>query len=215
VLIGLAGCGLGVAFAGLAGEAGARAAFWTPFAVMFACGLGIRSALVLPVEHRAHWIFRVTEDDAMRADQLRGMDDVATAVVVLPAVAVSLPMLWPLMGWQSLQAALVIAAVGLVAVHIVLLDWRRIPFTCSYLPGKRFAAQSLFLGLALCLSFVLTGKWLLRSAAGNAVATAVVVGSGTATAGLLRRRRLEAWARRPLRFEDEFPDALSLLQLRQ
>jgi hypothetical protein len=36
-----------------------------------------------------------------------------------------------------------------------------------------------------------------------------------AAAYVLRRRRLEAWARRPLMFEDEFPDTLMPLQLRQ
>ena len=215
VLVGLAGCGFGIALNGLMGGSGASAAFWAPFAVMFACGLGVRSSLVLPVEHRANWIFRMTENESTRADELRAMDDVAIAFVVVPAVAASLPILWPVLGWQSLVAALTIGTVGLLTVHAVLLDWRRIPFTCSYLPGKRFVAQSFFLGIGAYLLFVAAGEWLLRTAVGSAAGAGAVIALGLAAAYMLRRRRLEAWARRPLMFEDEFPDTLMPLQLRQ
>ena len=91
VLVGLAACGFGLAANSLMGDEWKAAALWTPFTLMFACGIGVRSSLVLPVEHRANWIFRITEDDATRADQLRAMNDVATVCVAVPAVAASLP----------------------------------------------------------------------------------------------------------------------------
>jgi hypothetical protein len=215
VLVGLAGCGGGIALNGVVGGSGTDAAIWAPFAVMFACGLGVRASLVLPIEHRANWLFRTTEDEGTRADQLRAMDDIATAVVVVPAVAASLPVLWPPLGLQTLAAAVAIATVGLVTVHAVLLDWRRIPFTCSYLPGKRFVAQSFFLGVGAFTVFVLSGEWLLRRAISSPWAAIAIVGMGVAAGWLLRRRRLEEWSRRPLAFEDEFPDAVMALQLTQ
>ena len=98
VLVGLAACGFGLAANSLMGDGWRAAALWTPFALMFACGIGVRSSLVLPVEHRANWIFRITEDDATRADQLRAMNDVATVCVAVPAVAASLPVLWAALG---------------------------------------------------------------------------------------------------------------------
>jgi hypothetical protein len=114
-----------------------------------------------------------------------------------------------------LAAAVAIATVGLVTVHAVLLDWRRIPFTCSYLPGKRFVAQSFFLGVGAFTVFVLSGEWLLRRAISSPWAAIAIVGMGVAAGWLLRRRRLEEWSRRPLAFEDEFPDAVMALQLTQ
>jgi hypothetical protein len=42
-----------------------------------------------------------------------------------------------------------------------------------------------------------------------------VIGLGATAAVVLRRRRLDTWAKRPLMFEDEFPDALMALQLWQ
>jgi hypothetical protein len=215
VVVGLAACGLGLAVNELIGDRWVTAALWTPFALMFACGIGVRSSLVLPMEHRANWIFRITEDDATRADELRAMNDVATVCVAVPAVVASLPALWAALGPEAVVAATVVGIVGLLFVHVVLLDWRRIPFTCSYLPGKRFVAQSFFLGIGAYLTFVLSGEWLLRAAVGSAAGAGAVIGLGLAAAYVLRRRRLAAWARRPLMFEDEFPDTLMPLQLRQ
>ena len=215
VLVGLAACGFGLAVNELMGDGWAAAALWTPFALMFACGIGIRSSLVLPMEHRANWIFRITEDDATRADELRAMNDVATVCVAVPAAAVSLPALWAAMGPRSVIAAAVVGIVGLLFVHVVLLDWRRIPFTCSYLPGKRFVAQSFFVGCAGYVVFILAGEWLVRTALSSTAGATVIVAAGAALAYKLRRRRLDAWARRPLMFEDEFPDTLMALQLWQ
>ena len=215
VLVGLAACGFGLAANSLMGDGWRAAALWTPFALMFACGIGVRSSLVLPVEHRANWIFRITEDDATRADQLRAMNDVATVCVAVPAVAASLPVLWATLGPKAALAAPVVGIVGLLFVHVVLLDWRRIPFTCSYLPGKRFVAQSFFIGCAGYAVFVLAGEWLLRTAVSSTANALVIGAAGAALAYVLRRRRLDAWAKRPLMFEDEFPDALMALELRQ
>ena len=170
---------------------------------------------MLPVEHHANWIFRITEDAATRADQLRAMNDVATVCVAVPAVAASLPMLWAALGPKAVIAAIVVAIVGLLFVHAVLLDWRRIPFTCSYLPGKRFVAQSFFVGCAAYIVFVLAGERLLQTSVTSTASALVIVAAGAALAYVLRRRRLDAWAKRPLMFEDEFPDALMALELRQ
>ena len=215
VLVGLAACGFGLAANSLMGDEWKAAALWTPFTLMFACGIGVRSSLVLPVEHRANWIFRITEDAATRADQLRAMNDVATVCVAVPAVAASLPLLWAALGPKAVIAAVVVAIVGLLFVHAVLLDWRRIPFTCSYLPGKRFVAQSFFVGCAAYIVFVLAGERLLQTAVTSTASALVIVAAGAAVAYVLRRRRLDTWAKRPLMFEDEFPDALMALELRQ
>jgi hypothetical protein len=110
-------------------------------------------------------------------------------------------------------ASAVVGIVGLLFVHVVLLDWRRIPFTCSYLPGKRFVAQSFFVGCAAYILFVLTGEWLVQTALSSMAGATVILAAGAGLAYELRRRRLDTWARRPLMFEDEFPDALMALEL--
>jgi hypothetical protein len=227
VLVGLSACGVGIAMnrligADLAGWLGAggplpsslaSAAMWTPFALMFACGLGVRAALALPMEHRANWIFRLTENEATRREQLRAVDHVVTTYVVAVPVAITSPLLWVALGPTALIAAAVVALVGLVFVHAVLLDWRRIPFTCSYLPGKRFVTHSLVFGFIAYLVFTLTGSVLVRAATAGMRPALITAAALSLAAGLLRRRRLAIWSDTPLMFEDEFPDQPIQLRL--
>jgi hypothetical protein len=227
VLVGLSACGAGIAMnsligADLAGWFGgggappsalASAAIWTPFVLMLACGLGVRGALALPMEHRANWIFRLTENGATRRDQLRAVDQVVTMYVVGVPVAAAIPVLWMALGRTGMIAAAVVALVGLVFVHAVLLDWRRIPFTCSYWPGKRLVAHSLVFALVAYVFFTLTGGILVRAATAGLRQALLIAAVLSLVAWLLRRRRLATWSETPLMFEDEFPDQPVVLRL--
>jgi hypothetical protein len=95
----------------------------------------------------------------------------------------------------------------------VLLDWRRIPFTCSYLPGKRFIGHSALIGFAACLLFTLAAGGLVRTAMIGQTQGLMVVSALLVIGFWLRERRLVAWRRTPLMFEDEFPDQPLQLQL--
>ena len=98
-------------------------------------------------------------------------------------------------------------------VHAVLLDWRRIPFTCSYLPGKRFIFYSLTIAILAFAFFMAVGAALVTMARSNPLQTVVIVMILAAAAWLLRRHRLGSWGQAPLMFEDEFPDRVLELQL--
>jgi hypothetical protein len=213
VLVGLSACGVGLAMNSLIGGNLARAALWTPFVFMFACGVGVRAALALPMEYRANWIFQLTEERATRREQFRAVDRlVALFVAGVPAVTAA-PFLWLALGPRAAIAVAVVALIGLVFVHVVLFDWHRIPFTCSYLPGKRFIGHSSMFGLAACVSFTVFG-WALVSGATSGTRRALIIVVVLASAAyLLRRRRLTVWGETPLMFEDEFPDQMQLLNL--
>jgi hypothetical protein len=106
-----------------------------------------------------------------------------------------------------------VALVGVVFVHVVLLDWRRIPFTCSYLPGKRFVAHSLLIGWGAFLLFTVTGAGLVHVATGGPRPAVIIAAALALTGWVLRRRRLATWSETPLMFEDECPDQPQPLQL--
>jgi hypothetical protein len=228
VLVGLSASGLAVAINSFSGadfanafgadqahsSSLASAAMWVPFVLMFACGVSIRATLALPLEQSANWIFRLTESAAARRDQLRAVDHLVTTCVVGVPMALAFPFLWLALGSASILAALVTALLGLVFVHGVLLDWHRIPFTCSYLPGKRFVAQTLVTGLLAFTIFTLGGRAVVRGAITGALwETLLVLGILCLIAYLLRRRRLSVWDRTPLMFEDEFPNRPDVLRL--
>jgi hypothetical protein len=213
ILVGLSACGVGLATIVLTSARPTTSAAIVPFLLMFACGVGVRAALALPIEYRANWIFQVTEDHRTRRDQMRAVDRVVLTYVIGVPVVASAPLLWAALGPDALPAAAVIAAIGFVFVHAVLLDWRRIPFTCSYLPGKRFIGHSALIGVAACLLFTITAAGLMRGALTSTKQGLIITASLIVIGSWLRGRRLAAWRKTPLMFEDEFPDQVLQLQL--
>jgi hypothetical protein len=213
VLIGLSACGIGLATIFLTSTRIRISATFVPFVLMFACGVAARAALALPIEYRANWIFQVTEERITRREQLRAVDRLVTLYVIGVPLALAAPILWLAHQTAALLPAVIIASVGLVFVHAVLLDWRRVPFTCSYLPGKRFIGHSALIGVAACLLFTLTGGGFVSLATVNARMGMIVAASLLVIGYWLRERRLLNWTRTPLMFEDEFPDQLLQLQL--
>jgi hypothetical protein len=225
VLLGLVACGaslevtrlLGADVIGaLRGSSPSRSlidiATWTPFAVMFFCGVSVRAALALPLEHRANWIFRLTEDPSTRPEQMRAVTRAVTLWVTGVPLLATIPLL-VLVPSQALTSAGVVMVIGVLFVHAVLVDWRRIPFTCSYLPGKRLIAHTLVLGFAAFVLFTGAAALIVRLAAPRRNAAAYVIVAGLTVGWVLNRLRLARWRLLPLLFEDEVPDRPLQLEL--
>lgn len=221
VLLGVTACGLALTLNRLFGahvwarlEAKKAAdgfllyvSLWTPFALMFICGLSVRAAIALPMLHRANWIFRLTESDGTRAEQMRAVDRVVTLYVVALPVLVGVPVFWAVLpALKATTALITVSLIGTIFAHGVLLEWRRIPFTCSYMPGKRMVVYTVVPGFAAFVIFTNFSVLLAYSANKRPVYAAII---GTVLAALslmLRRSRLAEWKKTPLMFDDELPD---------
>ena len=104
--------------------------------IMCSAIVGIRVAFAMPMELRANWIFRVNPlrggAEHARAAR-RSLYSLSFIPIWLAAAAV---LLWR---WPWRQAAGHLAVMGLIGIALAeacLLSFRKIPFTCSYLPGK-------------------------------------------------------------------------------
>jgi hypothetical protein len=98
--------------------------------------VGLRLAAAYPANLEANWLFRLTET-ADSADHAMAIRVCALRAVVLPWVA--LPFAVETFTWglgTALPLALIYLAIGLVSAEWLFLGFRKIPFTCSYLPGK-------------------------------------------------------------------------------
>jgi hypothetical protein len=153
------------------------------------------------------------EQDHARVQQLQASVYVIRLLGVATPVAIVLSLQAVLLGFPAIPVAAVTVIFGLLFVEAVMRDWGRIPFTCSYIPGKGFVPQTLL--KALC-SFVLftTFGWATApgAAAGHSAALYVVAIVAGATL-LLARQRREAWRHMPLEFEDQLPTEISSLKL--
>lgn len=177
---------------------------WAPFVLVFVSCLAARTAVMVPIEVRANWIFRVAEQGPERVDQLRaGAWTVARIGVVLP-VAFAFPLQWLVVGWQAAAVMSTGALVcGLLLHGILMEDWTRIPFTCSYLPGKGFLPHTIILGLVSIVAFTAVGTALVRLGVAGSHGAWVLAALLGGIVLLLRRERLRMWARVPIDYEDE------------
>jgi len=186
---------------------------WAPFALMFVASLAVRLALAVPIEQRANWIFRMTERDAARADQLDAAVHTVRWLGAIIPVALVAPVQWLVLGRDAIAASLVALLCGSLLVEILMKDWARIPFTCSYIPGSGFVPQTILTGLVSFVAFTGAGAGLARlnftGHPGSLAADAIVCSA----VWLLRRRRLNRWKDAPLLFEDQLPTEVNPLRL--
>src|SRR5262245_25410239 len=119
--------------------------------VMALAIIGARVAFAIPFDLKANWIFRIA---GVRSgpNNLAAVRRVLYVVAVVPVwlltAAISLT-LWP--SWQNAGHLAVLALTGIILVDICLLRFPKIPFTCSWLPGKSRMNMALLAALGLAL----------------------------------------------------------------
>ncbi len=104
--------------------------------LMLLAVVGMRVVFSLPIALRANWIFRVTEfPDGPACLQARRR--ALYAISVFPVTLASASVLFSIWPWQpAAKHLLVLFLVGVIVAELCLHGTQKLPFTCSYLPGK-------------------------------------------------------------------------------
>jgi len=98
--------------------------------------LGLRIIIAIPVSLRANWIFQLTQIDAVGA-YLNAARRVLLVLAVIPIwFAVSAVMLCYVPSWRTAVHLIALGLVGAILADVAILSLRKLPFTCSYLPGQ-------------------------------------------------------------------------------
>jgi hypothetical protein len=107
-----------------------------PFVLSFFLVLGIRAASSIPIAMEANWIFRISETVDKKHYALGFKKAIIFSAILPLFIMLWLFYLW-LWGWMY---ALLFCLYGMVLscllTEVVFINYRKIPFTCSYLPGK-------------------------------------------------------------------------------
>ena len=155
---------------------------------------GLRATFTFPAELRANWIFQICESEERMA-HIRAVRKWMLLMGVAPLFAFLAPIEFFAVGWRLALIHLSFALLLSLALLNLLLVWfRKIPFTCSYFPGKTSMAVMAFLYLAGFTVYSWTmadlEERLIRSPAGLALfyAAILLILFGLA---LLERRELQ------------------------
>ncbi len=176
--------------------------------------VGLRLAAAFPATLEANWIFRLTETPRS-ADYAEGVRAAAMRTAVWPVLgALGLPyvVLWG--PWPALALLVLAWAVGRLTVEWLFLGFAKVPFTCTYQPGKanlrvtwpKYAA----IFLVYCAWLPALASWLLTRTLAYGIALLLLLGARKALvhAG---ERSLERAGR--LLFDDRAPPFVTGLDL--
>jgi hypothetical protein len=125
--------------------------------LMVSAVIGARMAFAMPRDLRANWIFRLMprRDTRHYLSARRRALVVSSALPVWVASAALVLLTWP---WQPALAHLgVLAVVAAIAIELGLAGSQKLPFTCSYLPGKSRVHVAVYAGLVLLLPAAVYG----------------------------------------------------------
>jgi CubicO group peptidase (beta-lactamase class C family) len=139
--------------------------------------VGARVAVSLPLDLGANWIFRTTPFRA-GAQCLRARRRALLALSVAPALALTAAVLLAIWPWRP--AAEHLAALGCFGVILAEFSFdtaQKIPFTCSYLPGKSNIHVTFWLWFFLIFMGIIGAAVNERKAFESPAATAALLGS--------------------------------------
>ena len=186
---------------------------WAPMTMMLLAIPAVRLALAVPLDLRSNWVFRMTEDVAGRAEVAAASVRIVLALGVVLPLALIGPVQWWVLGRSAAPIIALEGLIGWLVVEWVMADWRRIPFTCSYIPGKGFVPQMFVKAFATYVFFTTATTLILRIALSLPLAGLVVALIVGAAGGALRVHRLRHAPLAPLMFDDELPTDVNPLRL--
>lgn len=157
-----------------------QAVISAPLALSLFVLAGFRYLFRLPVELRANWVFRVNAP-GNRLFFLAAVERFLIYCAVAPVALLTLPLEMRMLGaGTGLVVTLLCALPSLTLMEFLLLQFERVPFTSSYLPGQRPLVQTLLLyALAVTLYVSILGGLIalcLQSAAATLVLFVPLIG---------------------------------------
>jgi hypothetical protein len=107
-----------------------------PLVLSFFTLVGMRVVFAFPAQLGANWIFRLTERKE-KQPYLTGVHRAMLVIGVAPILAVAAPLCVGAWGWRMAGLHMIfVLLMSLLLIEVLLFRLDKIPFTCTYLPGK-------------------------------------------------------------------------------
>ena len=124
---------------------------FTTVAMMCIAVVGTRVVFSMPISLRANWIFRVTQVSGAR-EYMAAIRRPLFVLAVAPVWVLSAGLLFSIWPWQlAADHLVVLGLLGSTVAYVCLAAFRKIPFTCSYLPGKSYLHMAFLTAMGLML----------------------------------------------------------------
>jgi len=169
--------------------------------------VGFRHAIRVPAELRANWGFQLAWSGRERAF-VNGAKCAALVALVLPALAVLLPLFVFVMGPQAYTHVAFGLAGAVVFLEVLMLHYDKVPFTCTYVPNENSKALVPIYGIVFFVAVSVLARMQHAALHGGAIGVLTGLVMGFAVLRLVSATR----PRVPLDF-DEAPASFQRLGL--
>jgi len=146
-----------------------------PYMVMSFTIVGLRKVFALPVSLNANWVLRTTQIFPMRC-YVAGTRFSLLLIAALPS--------WMLSAFLALRFRplfpvafhlAILALLGFILVELSLIGFYKVPFTCSYLPGKANFQLTFWASLIIFLPLVVGAAMIEQHALANASQSIAII----------------------------------------
>jgi hypothetical protein len=183
-----------------------------PLILSFFILVGFRYAFSVPADLNANWIFKII-DRRKLPEAFEGTHKFMLCAIYFPLLFIFAPcyfLLWDV--WLAVSHILYVAIVSMILSELLLLRFEKLPFTCSYIPGKANIKLKwplyLICFFLYCFGGMGLGLWLLKGSTRYVVFLLI---AGFVLFLLRRSRALFLKRSGAIQFEEEPPDKLILL----
>lgn len=176
--------------------------------------IGTRVAFSIPLDLRGNWIFQATGSRRV-PECLTAARRSLLLLSAAPLWIVSAGCCFWLWPWRAAAAHLaILAGNALILAELCLHGFHKIPFTCSYLPGKSQVHLAILGGVALLWSIILSVVYERQALAEPSLFVPALLGIAVVWAGLRGRTAVHASEEGvEVRFEESAEPAVQVLGL--
>ena len=104
--------------------------------MMCVAAAAVRVVFALPITLRANWIYRITEIRSVTL-YTKALRRTFLLVVVTPVWAIFAALFFTIWPWKlAAPHLLCFGLLGIILCELAIYRFHKVPFTCSYLPGK-------------------------------------------------------------------------------
>jgi hypothetical protein len=136
---------------------------------------GLRSVFSLPISLTANWVWRLTQLRPSK-EYIAATQSSVLALAVVPTWLLCALLSLPLRPWHQVAAHLaVLAVLGWIFAELSLVGMHKVPFTCSYLPGKVHIQVLFWCFMVLLVVFSLTSADIEMPALNNPLRYALMI----------------------------------------
>jgi predicted permease len=176
-----------------------------PLTLAMLVTVGLRYLFSLPLTLQANWMFQIADREG-RLAWLAAVERFVLWCGIAPIFMTGLPAAVAVLGPVRAVAATLLGAGGAwLAFERLFRQWQKLPFTCSYLPGKKPAWLLLVRGMIALMLLGVIGEFLLTSS-GDMAAFLALFSFEITVCWWLRKTRRKRWAETALLWE-ELPEA--------